>query len=194
MLTPPTHGGSLYRVMGIDPGTDTLGVGLVSIDLETQAITLTDGLTFTAHQQLVHSESLIEVLGYRHTRLLKLSEALKRCIGHIQPHAIICEAPYLGRFPQAYGALVECLAMIRSVVFAYDPGLMLHTIDPASAKAALGVSGQSQQKLDVREALVNHPRLQPHVDFNQLDEHAFDALLVACYHVQSLGFSFIEAR
>jgi Holliday junction resolvasome RuvABC endonuclease subunit len=191
MLTIPTTAAHEYRVLGIDPGTDALGVGVLAIDLITHHVRVCDAHTVFGHQRLQHADTLIETLGHRHTRLVKLSEAFKRVLTHVQPHAIICETPYLGRFPEAFGALTECLSMLRSAVRWYDPALRLQTVDPASAKASIGVSGQSGDKTAIYEALLQLPRLNIASSINTaaMDEHAMDAVLMACYYVKALGYT-----
>lgn len=191
MLTIPASSETDYRIIGIDPGTDTLGIGLVSIDLLVHEVTVLDGHTFVAHQHLTHADSLIETLGARQTRLLKLSAGLSVALDHCKPHAVVCETPYLDRFPEAFRALVECLAMIRLCLYQYDPGMLLRTVDPASAKAAIGVSGKSRDKQAVFLAMTHLSGLQwsPTVDPLALDEHAIDALLMCCYYVQQLGYT-----
>lgn len=95
----------------------------------------------------------------------------------------------MGRFPAAYGALVECVAYIRFALFEYDETMKLNMVDPPTAKVAVGVSGKSKDKLEVMEGverLVKEGRLiiPEGMAINALDEHSTDAIAVGWSHAQ----------
>jgi hypothetical protein len=101
------------------------------------------------------------------------------------PHAVICESPFLGRFPQAFAALTETMSMIRRAVYRFDRTVYVETVDPPTAKMAVGVSGKGKDKEDVRQGVL---KLQAqgvlfnlNRDVTLLDEHSIDAIAVG-YH------------
>lgn len=183
MYYPPQH----YIILCIDPGTDTLGVGVLGLDLSDMSLHVHEAWT-------VHASSRVDPLsidcfhGNRQARLKALGQTLGAVLERVRPHAVISEAPFLGRFPQSFEALVQCVNMIRQTVYNYDPALFLQTIDPPSAKKAVGavVSGPDKKE-SVRQAILRLPLYcYPGVNLEYLDEHTIDALAVGIYLAQQI--------
>lgn len=183
-----------YVIVGIDPGTDTLGVSTLEVYLPEGRIHWRDAMTFHGSQMIANRRSLESVHGSRFARLDALEEALTGYFIRQAPHAVYSESPYMNRrFPASFAALTECLTSIRRGLIAYNAIMPLHTVDPASAKANLKVSGKSGDKLLVQNAVL---RLQlPHdrsLVPEGLDEHSFDATAIALYGVhERFGVSMI---
>jgi Holliday junction resolvasome RuvABC endonuclease subunit len=160
------------------------------LDLQTGQRTLIDVRTFDAARSLVHYRSAVAVHGERVARLLAHEHGLASYFSVFRPHAIASEAPYLGRFPQAYAALVECVSAIRRAVMTYDAYMPLHVVDPMTVKAAVGVVSKGRKKSDalskenVRAAVMGLGLNNPgQIDLEALDEHSIDAIAVACSRV-----------
>ncbi|MNE02406.1 hypothetical protein D3C80_948800 [compost metagenome] len=98
---------------------------------------------------------------------------------------VICESNYKGRFADAYATLVECVAVIRNVLYRYDPTMPLLMVDPMSAKKAAGVVGKFKDKMDVTRALKKRTDIVWGVDIDTLDEHSVDAVAIG-YHLMQL--------
>jgi Holliday junction resolvasome RuvABC endonuclease subunit len=171
------------RIIGIDPGTETLGVSVLDVSLTTNQIVLQYVSTYTATQliRLFHLQWISQVHGDRIARLKAHEENLYSLFTTFRPHEIVSESPYLGRFPAAYAALVECMSVIRSAVMRYDFRMPLHTLDPPTVKTRLGVSGKSGDKTHMREGLLRLPDLEnpQRIPIELLDEHSIDAMAVA---------------
>lgn len=191
MLSLP-QGPPIYRILSIDPGSDTLGVAMLDVDLVNWTTTVVYANTFNAQLAIRPHEFTVETFGSRQARLLTHAQGLEGLLHSAYPHCVISESPFLGRFPQAFESLVECLYMIRSTVASYDPSMCLETIDPGNAKRTVGAptkrpKGMSKDdfKETVRIGIQKLPRLQiaPNVHLNFLDEHAIDAIAVGCYKV-----------
>jgi len=178
-----------YRIVGIDPGTDTLGIAVVDVDLATHVVSVIDARTLSGSTLIRGNRRVAELYGARFTRLQALEEALGYFLHDFQPHAIISESPYFNsRQPSAYGALVEAMSMLKRVVYMYCSSIRLETVDPASNKANLKVSGKSGDKDLMKRAVLGLVALSnPHaIDLAQLDEHSIDALTVAWYKAGQL--------
>lgn len=121
-----------------------------------------------------------EELSNRNLRLDVLKQALlKELIKH-EPAMVSSESPFLGRFPQAYAALVECVFAERSALREYAPEKLLVMITPTTVKVGAGVAHNSNDKEDMREALENIPDVDLNgIKVDDLDEHAIDAVHVA---------------
>jgi Holliday junction resolvasome RuvABC endonuclease subunit len=175
---------AICRIIGIDPGSTTLGFSVLEYDARTLKIIRTYAYTFNADKMnlsdldaLTHSE--------RYARIYALQEALYDAFLVLKPNFVISESPFMAmRRPQAYGALVEVVFAIRSALRKYDPNLSLDLIDPPSAKKAVGAAGNAkkdQVMLALRKILhqVNFDVEFSDALFTDLDEHSVDALAIA---------------
>ncbi len=182
-----------YRIVGIDPGTSTLGIAVIDVDLITAQLTVRDARTMHASRLSQYRKSYSEVYGDRFARLSGLEEALVDYFVQRAPHAIISESPYLGRHAATYAALTECMTTICRAVCRYSDRIPLVTVDPARAKARLKVSGKSGDKELMRQAILGLTDLQnpDRLDLTVRDEHSIDALAIAYYHACTVRTSLV---
>lgn len=185
-------GPTVYRILGIDPGTNTLGIAIVDLDLTTRIPSITMATTLNAGKEVTSYPQMIDVHGERRAKLYSHHLNLRYILQQYKPNAVISESPYMGRFAAAFEALVECLFMIRDTILEYDPSMPLETIDPPNAKKAVGASGRGGDKDAVRKAVLALPGLMNNTgsSLSLLDEHAIDAIAVACYKLQTCSVNF----
>lgn len=177
----------LYRLLAIDPGTTKLGVCILHYDCVSSQVSLHTAFTIDADKAARTYQTVRLVHGNRFTRLLALRDALFRIMINFEVHGIASECPYMGRFPQAFAALTECLTSIRSATHRYDTLLALHEIDPSTVKMNVNVNGKSGDKqlmTDAVNSLIMSGRILNTglVNINALDEHAIDAIAVGYAH------------
>lgn len=170
--------------MGIDPGTDTLGVSVLDVHLHLNTLSLVFAQTFQGAQMAQHYRYIMQVHGDKVARLKAHEDNLYYLLTLYQPHEVISEAPYMGRFPAAYGALVQCMDSIRGALIRYDPMLPLHTADPPTVKNAVGVGGRTGDKAlmatAVQQLVEQSILLNPNgLCIAALDEHSIDSIAVA---------------
>lgn len=175
---------SPLRILGIDPGTDTLGASVLDVHLHDSTIHLAFTNTFRGSQLAKEYRHVSDVHGDKIARLKAHEDNLYYFMRAWCPHEIISEAPYMGRFPAAYGALVQCMDAIRNAVIRYDWNMRLFTADPPTVKNAVGVGGKSGDKSLMQAAIFrmiqNGIILNPHgLDVTVLDEHSIDSIAVA---------------
>lgn len=170
-------------MVGIDPGTETLGFGVLDLNLSTGQLVVANAQTVDLQRMLSQWRQEERVHGSRTARLMALEERLFVFFEHYQPHAICAESPFLHRFPMTFAALTECVSYVRRAVFRYDRYMPLEMVDPPTAKKAVGVKvKRGVTKEAVREAIEKLDlTYAPGVDLAQMDEHSVDALAVA-YH------------
>lgn len=172
------------RIIGIDPGTDTLGVSVLEVCLATNAITLAMSATYSGNQMARNYRWISQVHGDKAARLRAHHDNLYNIFRFWNPHEIICESPYLGRFPSAFQALVECKQIILEAVMAFDEYLPLQMVEPSIVKKTLGVNGKSGDKslmqngiLDlIHRGIIQNPS---GINMQDLDEHSIDSIAVA---------------
>lgn len=184
MLRVPYGSGSIISIVGIDPGSDTLGTSILWIDLSLMKIISSSAKTFRG-EKLVKNEAWTETLyGNRLARIWALENELVHLFTHVQPFMIASEAPFVNkRFPQAGLALTEVVCSIKNAVIRYDRWKPLYLIDPPTVKRSVNakVMGGAAGKDEIKQALAKLPDLcySGDIPFADLDEHSVDALAVA---------------
>jgi Holliday junction resolvasome RuvABC endonuclease subunit len=187
MLSMPADSPREIAIVGIDPGSVHLGTAVLHIDLATLRITSTTARTFDArHVSTLLPETLwtSQLFGERLGRIASLEDALLSLLLDVDPHMIVCEAPFINlRRPQAHGVLTEVICGIRRAVMRYDAWKPLYLIDPASVKNAVGAKGNADKDA-MRSALLHLPALcyDGNVPLRLLDEHSIDAIAVGYSH------------
>lgn len=181
MLALPADSGSIVSVVGIDPGTSTLGTAVLWIDLNTMGIIASSAQTYRG-DRLQDEESWLGALhGDRFSRIAALEGALLQLFTHVKPFMIASEAPFISmRQPQAYGALTEVMCAIQNAVMFYDAWKPLYRIDPPTVKKMVGAAGNAGKE-EVKQAVLNLRDLNYNGEkpLHLLDEHSIDALAVA---------------
>lgn len=187
MLVLP-DGPNIYRILSIDPGTDTLGVSVLDLDLITFEASVTYVTTLKASKRLKYFVEVEESRGSRKAKLHANSIHLTEILLYFKPNTIISESPYLGKFPTAFEALIQCMEMIQGCIDNYDRSLVLETIDPPNVKKAVGAPGRGGGKDIVKRAVLGLTKLKNSSgnDLRNCDEHSIDAIAVGCYKLNTI--------
>lgn len=193
MLTMPVNAPGICSIIGIDPGSDTLGVANLRFNVETLEIVSTEAKTLHG-AKAARGNWTTWIHGDRWGRIESHHDVLVATFRECQPLEIACEAPFINRRqPQAGLALTETVALIRHAVVQYDVWKRLHMIDPPTVKMAVGVNGKKggpEGKALMQAAVLNMaPTLKyiGQVPLDQLDEHSIDAIAVAyCRYITLL--------
>ena len=168
------------RVIGIDPGSVTLGVACMTVDVNTLQIVNTQAVTFIG-TKLPIDPWMEQMHSPRFARIAAHKENLKNVFNYCHPIVVACESPFYNPSrPHAYGVLVETLDAIRHAVWEYDPCLSLELTDPPTIKMAVGGKGNADKdemkRLILRLPDLNFTGMTP---LHLLDEHSIDAIAVA---------------
>ncbi|MNC48572.1 Crossover junction endodeoxyribonuclease RuvC [compost metagenome] len=184
MFTLPESNEPL-RVLSIDPGSYNTGIAHWHWDIGTTQYDMVNAYTLKFPDSDKRYNKIREMGTDRIARLYHLDDSLGDILEEFRPHMVICESNYKGRFADAYATLVECVAVIRNVLYRYDPTMPLLMVDPMSAKKAAGVVGKFKDKMDVTRALKKRTDIVWGVDIDTLDEHSVDAVAIG-YHLMQL--------
>lgn len=175
-------GESDIRIFAIDPGTDTAGIAILDVNVETNLPRLVFGMTIHASKELDGREDEIAVVGSRDVRIDIIGAHVRQLLIASCPTVVVSESPFYraGR-ANAFEALVECIAVLRRVVHHYSPTLTLRRIDPVTAKNYIGVSHVGDSKSAVQKAVTELYRNEETEEIfsQQFDEHTYDAAAVA---------------
>lgn len=187
-MYPHYEEANTYRILGIDPGTNTLGTAIVDIDIVTRRITVVKATTYVGQSMASEYKAHEEIHGPRAARLKAHEDNLFALLCEWKPHSVISESAYMGRFAQAYMALVECICAIEKALYRYNPTMPLLLVDPTTVKKTTGMTGKLRGKDPVREAIASLDclRYAPGVHLGAMDEHSVDALAVAYVRVSEL--------
>lgn len=181
LIYPPSD--PIFRVMALDPGTDTLGMAILDVDVKQQLVFVVSAVTHSGVKLSRQHTLVSDTYGDRAGRIFAHEQNILTHLRCWQPHAIISESPYMGRFPQAFAALVECMGAIQRAVMTFNPVMPLETVDPSTAKKCVGVTERKSTKDDVRVGVLSRPNIRfidPSI-IAGLDEHATDAIAVGYY-------------
>lgn len=170
------------RVLSIDPGMN-MGITMSVLDYNA----LVQQILFCGSFKIEN-----EKRGYEETNIGLASNALVNTVTirnliatmlkEYQPDVVICEAAFLGRFPQAFASLSLCLNAIETAVYEYDYDVGFYTFDPPTVKMAMGVKGNSKDKDEMHHALLSNAYIKTEQDLTLLDEHAVDSACIGhCY-------------
>lgn len=169
-------------IVGIDPGSETMGVCILHFNVVTLNITKVSPATYIG-SKLPFDRMLSILHGDRTTRVKSHEDNLFSIFVMNAPVAVSTESPFYNpRMPGAYGALVEVICAIRNAVIRYSDTKPLYKVDPSSVKQAIGAKGNSDKEI-VRKSIAQIPEIINALDrpLHILDEHSIDATAVA-YH------------
>lgn len=179
-----------YQTMiSIDPGTNCLGIAISYVDVYTKKMYLQYAYTVDIKSVAKLYAAHIEVYyGERAAKLYAVEYLIHNLCRSWHPSIIACEGPYLGKFPQAYAALVECLNSIKKGCESYKMSLPVFVFDPASVKKLNGVPGNSGDKDLIARSVANSPFIDTSlVDLMLCDEHSTDAIAVGNACLQNIA-------
>lgn len=176
-----------FRIAGFDPGAN-LGLSLIENHLDGSKPVVKQAETVKLNPNDSYYKAMAEIHGNRVARLMIMHDRVTDFLRKHKPHGVIIEGNYLGRFANAFASLVECVIVIRNAVYAYDPFMPLHMVDPTTVKTNIGmVRIKGTDKDDVRRHLTNLKELEwDGVSIDDLDEHAVDSVAIGYYYSAQL--------
>ena len=178
------------RILSIDPGCNFTGVTIMELAVD-GSIHVIFVETIKTNKLLTNMQDVIYRHGERFTKNLIVTARITKLLQLYTPSLVVSEAPYLGKFPQAFAALVEVINGIKLAVYTHDPSLEFFTIEPSVVKRNLKVSGTSKDKGLIKQALLLQPTTyESYLDVNTFDEHSCDSVavgLAACTELNDIN-------
>jgi Holliday junction resolvasome RuvABC endonuclease subunit len=183
MLTMPENAGSAVTILGIDPGSTSLGLAVIRFSAVFPHEIISSNAGTVRADRLIPKECwLSDVFGERQSRLDVIENEIYKAICEEQPIQVACESPFYNRLrPNAYGVLMEVICRVRRAVFRYNWWTGLFMIDPPTVKKSVGAKGNAG-KDDVKAAVMKLKgilKYEGDTPFELLDEHSLDAYAVA---------------
>lgn len=184
------------NILCIDPGSDTLGVSLVTYE-EHKPITITYCQTHKASRIIVNEkfEEMRIRYGELLTRLHAQKQNLKRLIKILQPSILAIESPFFNpRNPQSAAVLMYVKQMLNELAHDEEVGLDIVWISPQQMKRLIGaklVKNENKVAKDlvkeaVRDLIKEEEIILDGIDFDTLDEHSVDSIGIGYAYVKLL--------
>lgn len=174
-----------FRVLGIDNGTNTVGIVILEHDIRTGISLVTRAETFKADRT---SGYLYPDMNFYEDTLVARLKTIQRYMRTVledeDPDSVAIETPFARRaFVTSYKALSMSLDYIQTAVYDYRPGLEFVGISPYTAKAAVIPKGSNfkTEKDYIRDCILADPTIVAvdGINLRTLDEHSIDAIAVA---------------
>ncbi len=162
------------RVLGIDPGTVTMGYGV--IESRDDKITLVDCGALTTSGRSPTAE-----------RLASLYSSLSEIISRYQPDAVAVEQPFVAK--NVSSALAIGKAQAIAILAAANRGIPTYEYTPAQVKQRVAKYGASS-----KEQIQEMVRLQLGLSEVPEPNDAADALAVALCHLSEIHLSNLLAE
>ena len=180
----------IYRICGIDPGTNHLGITLLSINIDSLEIETIDMVTF--NPKLSEIDDFL-IINYNETmaKIIAQKKQLSSWLIDNKPHIVCCESPFFNRLrPSAFGPLCETLFSIKISVMEYNTFVSFKLYQPSLIKSVLGIStGRPKNntlristKQLIKDRLFQIKELADKIT-DEYNVDAFDALAVAYTHL-----------
>jgi Holliday junction resolvasome RuvABC endonuclease subunit len=182
MLPIPEDTNTKVCVMGIDPGTETLGTAFIYFDLVTFDILSIEAATYKG-SRLYGNSWIGHVHGDLDQRLCNHKANLINLLNQHMPISVAVESPFYNpKMPAAFAALIKAFVMIKEAIFEYDNWRTIIPVSPSIVKNAINAHGHAG-KDPVKIALLAIEELMVHLYkiIDTLDEHSIDAIAVAYY-------------
>lgn len=162
------------RVLGIDPGTLTMGYGVVEDEGEEPRLIDSGALTCSSHTPLAE-------------RLGTLYQGLMQVISRHQPQEVAIEEPFVAK--NARSALAVGRAQAIAILAAGNHGLPVYTYTPTQIKRAVAGYGVSRKE-QVQEMV----RVQLNLSSPPQPDDVADALAVALCHLRQVHWAKLVAQ
>ncbi len=184
MLTVPNSKEN-FRLLALDPGSTNLGFSLLEHTFDSEIPLVIKAKTFKLNTNDHRYKELVALHGDKVVRLIMLRDVVLELLYEHKPHAMIIESNYMGRFANGFAALVECVSMMRSALFQYDPFVPLYQVDPTTVKTNVGMKRiKGTTKDDVKEHLIKSNKVDwCGIDPLSLDEHTIDAVAIGTWYM-----------
>lgn len=186
MIHVPAHSRDTFTVCGTDPGTHTLGLGVLHVDMYSLQIRSYEAYTLIATKLMDDDDLLVASHGHTYARTTAHKDALVQHFRQLQPFSIACEDAYFNRrTPGAYAPLLKSINSIREAVLQYDPFMSFFLYEPSMIKSAVGAKNWSKKAGTNKTAVLDAIKDNPEFDvpgrhlLDVYSEHAIDGLAIA---------------
>lgn len=179
----------IYRIMGIDNGSTSLGIVVADLDLRQDTYHVVYSQTLQADKLLSRHSGQVSSHGAAWVRQNTLKDHLSVELQYHRPHAVAVETPFFmpGRV-QSFRVLSEMMIFIRQAVDDYGLDSDIIGVSPGQAKKAVQVAGFTMKKAVIPECVrrLDNVTYKEDIDKHTLSEHEYDAIAVIVSHGKTI--------
>lgn len=172
------------RILGIDNGSEHLGVAVGDYDLRTKLLTVIHTDTLVVSKSAYLKYPCLSERSKLAARARRVGDYIFDQCEEFDPDLVGCESPFSHLHVQSFAVLSQCINAVDNAVYRHRPQLRFEKIPPGSAKSATCYPNKySSQKEDIRNYIlkaewINH---KDSVDLKLCDEHQIDGVSVIRY-------------
>lgn len=174
--------GWIYRICGIDNGTNTPGVVINDHNLKTGVSTIVFAQSMVASKAAYDFHPGVTAhRGKLAARLLEIRPWWAEILEEYDPDVIGCESPFAHLGIDTFVSLLDSMDVFETETYRHRDTLQFIGIPPGRAKKAACPEGQySNDKEMIRQFILKDERIVagPGIVLDQLDEHCIDATAV----------------
>ena len=178
-----------YRLIGIDPGLNHVGIAIFDVETATGYIRSIEA--YTEHIEKLYDATGLDSDMYtaRVVKLYKLRNMITELLSRVGACMVACESPFYNpRMPMAFGALVEVMNTIYTAIIDYNQNIPFFKVPPLVVKSVVG-AGATKGKLDVKACIRGIDEITSVLkgSIEDLDEHSIDSIGVGFSFLHNLG-------
>jgi len=163
-----------FDIIGIDPGTTTIGVSIFKVSLPKLEIVKID--TILIDLSLFKNDDYLTTNLF--FRLQLLSNRISAIMDEYKPLAFAMENGFINvRRINAFGPLIQAVGAMEMAAVKYDPYIRIFKYPPSVVKNAVGAKGNAG-KDDVFDSVMKVKEFKGLIDPTVISEHEVDALAV----------------
>lgn len=178
----------VVRIIALDPGTNNLGLTVMSINILSMCVVETTTFTVTVKNNLLLPDDE-DNYGLRQAKLNYLVSVVIDAVIKYDAITLVSEGPFYNmRRPGAFAPLVELLQQIKVELYKIRPLVKFVVYEPSTVKQGVGAKGNAD-KDNVKIALRNVVEKLKFISLDALDsmdEHSVDSIAVAITHYNNI--------
>lgn len=179
LCLPATYEDSFY-IVGFDPGTHTLGVGALEVDIRSFKIRSFTAHTLVATKLMDDEDWLVHGHGHMYARTHAHRVKIVQLLQHYRPMSVACEDAFFSRrTPGAYAPLLASINSIRQAVLDWDPAKPIALIEASVIKSAVRAKNGSKDAVLDALLVLDEFKVPTTTPLTTLTEHSRDALAIA---------------
>lgn len=141
--------------------------------------------TVKGNQFITQNKLFAQIHGDKYAKLKGYESHLVELCKRVEPYMVGSEAPYMGRFAAAFGALKEQCMVLRKAGYIYDWTMPFMFIEPTPVKKFMGAKG-SDKTLMTKGLKKRVDVDMGDIKIDDLDEHSIDATCVGLYWLDQI--------
>lgn len=169
--------------MGVDNGTNTVGVVVIDHNLQTGVSDLIHAKTLTADKAAyIRHPGLASGRSKLHARLEIIKPYIADRLEEFDPDIMGVESPFVHLNVSAYDALMMSIGAMEDEAYNYRSTMDFVRISPGKAKKAVCPKGEYKNDKEwIREFIMRSPAIISScgILISSLDEHCIDGIAVA---------------